>query len=311
MPKSDSATPLRTAALVCFNHRRFVREAVLSALSQTYPSIQVIVVDNGSTDGSRQELQALREEHDFELVLQENAGLVRALNLALSKAKGKYFAVLATDDVWERAKTAIQVAFFEKNPEVQLLSGQVRPIDADGRDVSVPLLVRPGEAKFADLMSIGCFVSGPTIMCLTQTLRDVGGYDESLRIEDFSLALKYTYEGRRVVVLPDVLTRYRRHETNWTLGSMDKDLAEIGQKYRSTPEYRAFYRLYFPTTFWQLVKDGKKRDAWHLLISEPVAWTWRNVGRGLVRMLIPYALVRAVRRLSNRFATSDVAGPGG
>ncbi len=292
--------PLVTAVLVCWNHERFVRAAVESALAQTYPAVQLIVFDNGSTDHSRAELEALRREREFTLILQENVGLVRAINRGLSLAQGKYLTLLATDDLWLSGKTERQVAFLEANADVHLVSGQVECIDQDGKPTGPPVEPRPGEVTFADLMVWGCSVYGPTVMCRVDTLREIGGYDETLRIEDYSMALKLTYSGRRVVALPDVLTLYRRHGNNWTAKSIDPDLAQIGEKYRHTPQYRDFYRRFFPTTFWHLVKDGHKAQALRVLLREPVPWTWRNVGRGMVRLLIPYALIRAYRQLTGR-----------
>jgi glycosyltransferase involved in cell wall biosynthesis len=283
-----------------------VRAAVKSALEQTYARIELIVFDNGSTDGSRAELESLRDRYRFTLILQDNVGLVRALNQALAMAKGKYFAGLATDDVWLADKIARQVAYLEANPRVEMIGGQVDCIDADGNPTGPPLEPRPGEATFADLMSWGCSVYGPTIMCRISTLREIGGFDESLRIEDYSLALRLTHEKRRVVVLPDVFTLYRRHGSNWTGNSIESDLVDIGARYRSTPEYRDFYHRFFPLAFYRLVVEGQKRRALRVLVSEPIPWTWSNAGRGLLRMAVPYVLVRAYRSL--RFKRANTKG---
>lgn len=289
-----------TAILVCWNHERFVRDAVLSALRQTHRNIQLIVFDNGSSDGSRGVLEALRAEHDFTLVCQGNVGLVRALNQGLAMADGKYLEILATDDRWLPEKTAKQVAFLESHPDVHLVAGQVDGIDADGRPGPRHKLERPGEATFDDLMSLGCFVYGPTIMCRVATLHAIGGFDESMRVEDYSLALRLTHEGRRVWVMEDDLTLYRRHGSNWTVRSLDPELREIGARFRHTPQYRVFYRYHFPQAFWHLVKTGRKSEAMRELLTEPVPLTWANVGRGLVRMLIPYVLIRRFRALTGR-----------
>ena len=131
-------------------------------------------------------------------------------------ARGKYLTLLATDDIWLPHKTAKQVAFLEANPDVHLVSGQVECIDADGKATGPTVEPRPGEVTFMDLMSWGCSVYGPTVMTRVPTLRDIGGYDETLRVEDYSMALELTRQGRRVVALPDVLTLYRRHGNNWT-----------------------------------------------------------------------------------------------
>jgi alpha-1,3-rhamnosyltransferase len=297
LQRSDPARPLVTAVLVCWNHARFVRAAVESVIQQTYPNIQLIVFDNGSTDGSRRELEALHAEHGFMLVLQDNIGLVRTLNRGLTMAQGQFFAGLSTDDVWLPRKTEIEVDYLMGHPDVQLVAGQIESIDANGRPSPVPTVKRWGEPTFAELMSKGNYVPGPTVMCRTAILRELDGYDESVRIEDYTLVLKLTHLGHRIVVLPDSLTLYRSHGANWTGRSIDPELHEVGSLYRHTPEYRAFYRFHFPLSFWRLVKDGHKRQALRLLLSEPVPWTWANVGRGLVRMAIPYWFVRIVRML--------------
>ena len=293
-------TPRVTAVLVCWNHVRYVRAAVESVLQQTYPNIQLIVFDNGSTDGSRRELEALRDAHGFTLVLQDNIGLVRTLNRGLAMAEGEFIAPLATDDAWLPHKTALQVGYLRAHPDVELVAGQIESIDAEGRPSPVPTVKRSGEPTFTELMTKGNYVPGPTVMCRVATLRALGGWDESVRIEDYTLVLKLTYLGYRVVVLPDSLTLYRSHGFNWTAKSVDPELHEMGSLYRHTPEYRDFYRFHFPLTFWRLVKDGRKREAMRVLFSEPVPWTWANVGRGLVRMAIPYSLIRGYRVLRGR-----------
>jgi len=297
---SDTPRPLVTAVLVCWNHVRFVRAAVESVLQQTYPNIQLIVFDNGSTDGSRLELEALRAEHGFTLILQDNIGLVRTLNRGLALAQGEYIAGLSTDDIWLPRKTEIEVDYLTKHPDVQLVAGQIESIDENGRPNPVPTVKRWGEPTFAELMTRGNYVPGPTVMCRVSALRDLGGYDESVRIEDYTLVLKLTRRGDRVVVLPDSLALYRSHGANWTGKSIDPELHEMGALFRDTPEYRGFYRFHFPLSFWRLVKDGHKRQALRLLVTEPVPWTWANVGRGMVRMAIPYWVVRLVRSLRGR-----------
>jgi alpha-1,3-rhamnosyltransferase len=298
--EDGNSIPLVTAVLVCWNHAKFVRKAVESVFAQTYPNIELFVFDNGSTDGSREELQRLRSEREFNLFFQDNIGLVPALNLGLEKSNGKYLACLSTDDVWLPDKTAVQVSYLEENPDVHLVAGQIESIDADGNAGPFPTIRRPGEPTFAQLMTEGNLVPGPTIMCRIATLKALGGYDPTLKIEDYPLVLKLTRRGMRVVVLPQSLTLYRFHGSNWTAGSLEKELLEVGAQYRDLPEYRGFYARHFPLSFWRLVLDGRKRDAIRLLFSEPVPLTWRNFGKGALRMLIPYSLVLLVRSLRQK-----------
>jgi glycosyltransferase involved in cell wall biosynthesis len=304
---AQDAEPLVTAVLVCWNHERFVGAAIRSVLEQTYARIQLIVVDNGSVDGSRREIEALRARHGFTVICNDtNLGLVAALNSGLALAQGEFFAVLATDDMWLPEKTSLQVNYFVEHSDVHLLAGQIESIDSEGNFSRVRTVKRWGEPTFQSLMTESNWVSGPTIMCRTATLRELGGYDTSCRIEDYPLVLKLTYRGLRVVVLPDVLTLYRSHATNWTK-SIGPEFYEVGAPYRHTPEYRGFYQLHFPDAVWRLVREGKKREAWQTVLHEPVPWTWKNMGRGIFRMLIPYALIEAYRSLKRTLSSRGEA----
>jgi glycosyltransferase involved in cell wall biosynthesis len=291
-----SGTPMVTAVLVCWNHAPYVRAAVESALGQTHRPLQLIVFDNGSTDGSAAILQQLAREHGFELhLLPSNAGLVPVLNRGLALAAGEYFATLATDDIWLADKTARQVAFFEAHPDVQMVSGQVRTIDEHGRPVDFPATRRPGEVSFADLMRRGCNVAGPTVMCRTATLRAFGGYDESARIEDYAMALRFTHAGHRVVSRDEVDTLYRRHSSNWTGRPLWPELRELGRPYRGDPEYRAFARHSYHGWFRALAAE-QKAQALRLLRDEPLRWSWNDIGVGLLKLLVPAAAARRWRR---------------
>jgi alpha-1,3-rhamnosyltransferase len=154
---------------------------------------------------------------------------------------------------------------------------------------------RPGEVTFRSLMLTGCNVSGPTVMTRTETLRALGGYDERVRVEDYSMALQFTAAGHRVVNTGEVYTLYRRHGNNWTARPIFEDRWLIGQRFRQTPEYPGFVRQNLAGYFRWLAGD-RKRDALRLLFSEPVAWTWRDVGVGLIKLLVPAPLLAWRRR---------------
>jgi len=293
---ADTSLPAVTAVLVCWNHERFVRQAVLSALQQTYPNVQFIVFDNGSTDGSRRELEALAREYSFTLVFQDNIGLVRALNKGLSLASGKYFAPLATDDVWLPDKIERQVMFLEANPDVHMVCGGIQAIDENDHDLGFAAN-RPGEVTFKGLMRNGCSVQGPTVMSRTDTLRHVGGYDENVRVEDYAMALRFTHDGHRVVCLDEVYTKYRRHGKNWTSRPIWPERIEIGYTYRHDPEYAAFVRCNLRGYF-RWLAGQRKGDALRLMLKEPIAWTWDDVGVGLIKLMVPASVLRWRQRRS-------------
>jgi alpha-1,3-rhamnosyltransferase len=297
--KTEAVLPQVTTVMVCWNHEAFVRQAVLSVLDQTLPSHQVIVFDNGSTDGSRGVLEALRRERDFTLICQDNIGLVPALNRGLAMAEGQYFQCLATDDAMLPDKTERQVRYLEANPDVHLVCGQVDVIDEHGRPGGWPATRRPGEVTFDDLMRNGCNVSGPTILCRTDTLRAIGGYDEQALIEDYSLALRLTHMGYRAVCLDEVVTHYRRHGGNWTTRPIWEERRRVGQPYRRTPQYRDFARCNLAGYFRHLA-GRRKREALQLLWQEPFVWSWRELGIGLMKLALPASLQQRSNRQGQR-----------
>ena len=84
----------------CYNHINYVEESILSVLGQSYSDIELIVIDDGSTDGSAELLERLSREYKFRLYIQENCGLTETLNKAIfGYAKGDFIQLLASDDV--------------------------------------------------------------------------------------------------------------------------------------------------------------------------------------------------------------------
>ena len=116
---SSTATPLVSVVIPVFNAERYLRESIDTVLSQDYPEIEIIAVDDGSSDNS----PAILEEYadSIRIVRQENAGSARARNAGIRCANGKYVAFLDADDMWHSAKTRIQVAHLEENPDVGLV----------------------------------------------------------------------------------------------------------------------------------------------------------------------------------------------
>jgi alpha-1,3-rhamnosyltransferase len=284
--------PLVTVVLVCWNHRPYLEAAVRSALEQTYSRIEIIAYDNGSTDGSGEALSELSEFHGFKLIRQDNIGLVSTLNDALRRASGQYFATLATDDIWLPEKIERQVLHMQQNPSIHMLSGAMEVIDASGRSTGTIVKSAPGEKSFERLMSEGCSVHGPTVMCRTETLRALGGYDARTRIEDYAAALHFSKSGYRVVVLDEVCAKYRRHSTNWTGKNIWLDRRELGRIFHKTPQYRSYVKHNLRGYF-RYLSGRDKRAAIELLLNEPIAWSWSDIGIGLFKLMVPGFILRA------------------
>src|SRR5437016_10401011 len=99
--------PLISAVIPSYNYGHFITDAIESALGQTYPHVEIIVVDDGSTDDTREQLAPYSERVCY--IHQENGGLSAARNTGIRAAKGEWIALLDADDVWHPRKLELQM----------------------------------------------------------------------------------------------------------------------------------------------------------------------------------------------------------
>ena len=95
----DERPPLVTAVIASYNHGPYVEASILSVLGQTYPHIELLVIDDGSRDDSVERIRRLQALHGFDFRVQENRGLARMLNEAVARARGSLIAPFGSDDV--------------------------------------------------------------------------------------------------------------------------------------------------------------------------------------------------------------------
>ncbi|NEP88739.1 MAG: glycosyltransferase family 2 protein [Okeania sp. SIO2C2] len=116
--------PLISIIIPVYNGDRYISEAINSVLQQTYNPIEIIVIDDGSTDKTAEVVKSFGSVLKY--FYQENSGTATARNSGISLAKGNFFAFLDADDIWVENKLKIQMEIFNNNPEVDLVFGQVQ-----------------------------------------------------------------------------------------------------------------------------------------------------------------------------------------
>lgn len=121
----------------CFNHASFVAESVMSVLSQTYRNLELIVIDDCSSDNSRRIIErlALRDSRVTLLTHDRNEGLSRARNNGIRRAVGKFIAFCDSDDIWEPEKLSVQVALLDSNPAFDAVYCDAVIIDDEGSPI--------------------------------------------------------------------------------------------------------------------------------------------------------------------------------
>lgn len=215
---TNKALPLVTYAISCYNHESFVAQAIQSIISQTYANIELIIIDDGSTDGSRLEIEKLLDDcrqrlTRFEYRKNQNKGLCASLNEAIEWAQGDYFACLASDDFIYNDKISAQVDYLERQPSAAAVFSNVDVVDDNGKVIRT---YNP-EAKtysFEEVALHKHYLPAVTQLIRTNILKERGGYPEDLKIEDWYMWLALTNQGMQVHRLNQVLAGYRRHANN-------------------------------------------------------------------------------------------------
>jgi glycosyltransferase involved in cell wall biosynthesis len=208
--------PAVSVLMPVYNCERFVRQAVASVLGQTAPDFELIVIDDGSTDGSRRIVERLaRTDPRVRLISRPNAGLTRTLTEALGLARADLIARMDADDVSARDRFAKQLAYLRAHPECVAVGGRATIIDPDGWTIypHVPPETHE-ELEAFHLQAVGGGIVHPAVMMRRAALDAVGGYRPEFEpAEDYDLWLRLAEVGR-LHNLTDVLLRYRVHDKN-------------------------------------------------------------------------------------------------
>jgi glycosyltransferase involved in cell wall biosynthesis len=201
--------PAVSVLLPVHNGERFLRDALDSVLAQNLTDIEVLVVDDGSTDGTRALLAAHRDER-LRVLGQEHAGLVAALERAVREARAPLLARMDADDVSLPERLQRQAAFLEANPRVGLVGCGVEVIDESGRAEGTVLLPLGDGDLRRRLLLRNPFTHGSVVL-RREALEEAGGYCAGHGAnEDYDLWRRIARRWELAAV-PEVLYRYRRH----------------------------------------------------------------------------------------------------
>jgi glycosyltransferase involved in cell wall biosynthesis len=195
-------TPLVSVIIPTYNRAGCIGEAVESALNQTYKDFEIIVVDDGSTDNTKEVLEPCLDRIRY--LYQNNAGVSAARNLGIQEASGQWVAFLDSDDVWMPEKLAVQMSFVHKHPQVVLHSVNARvPKEGFRAETSYAhsnfaLTEHKGiiERPFVVSLLHSTLVMPPTVVCKKDAAQAAGLFDESLSIyEDFDFMCRMATQG--------------------------------------------------------------------------------------------------------------------
>ncbi|RRJ84493.1 glycosyltransferase [Aestuariirhabdus litorea] len=219
-----SPKPLVSIVIPCYNHEKYVQKCIVSVMEQDYENIELIIIDDGSKDGSVSKIEELVEECEgrfvrFEFRARPNKGLCATLNEAIEWCKGEFYSAIASDDMMLPGKTSLQVQYFQKHPECDAVFGGMYIIDDNGKVVKTRKGFN-GFVSFKDLFLMKRSLATPTQMIRLKKLTSAGLYPQGLYIEDWYMWLRISHAGSIISSLDTPLIYYRRHESNMS-GKVD------------------------------------------------------------------------------------------
>jgi len=201
------ANPLISCIIPVFNGERYLGEALDSILAQTYRPIEIIVVDDGSTDGTG-ELGA-RYGDRIRYFRQNNEGAPTARNAGLSAARGAFVAFLDSDDLWHPDKLERQMGRFEVRPELDLCVTHLQRFWIPELETERK---RFQDHRFAEVLP-GYITQ--TLLARRNVFDSVGSFNTSRRVGDpMDWFLRAAEQGVVMELLPDLLVYQRMHESN-------------------------------------------------------------------------------------------------
>jgi glycosyltransferase involved in cell wall biosynthesis len=199
-----------------FNRARYIRQTLESVLNQSYPNIELIVVDDGSTDGTREVL----ESYTGKLTLlqhpdRQNRGQSASINLGLDHASGDYIGILDSDDYIESGKIEDQVKFFQHYPDIGLVYCNGTAVNNNGEFLYDIYAANHREENKPENILLDCYIHLPSNSLIRMPiLKKAGRFDETLRAaQDHDMLIRIA-EITRFGYINKPLYHYRRHENS-------------------------------------------------------------------------------------------------
>lgn len=281
--------PLVTVIIASYNHGPYIEQCILSVVQQTYPHIELLVIDDGSSDDSVLRIDRLREQYGFDFRVQKNQGLTHTLNDAVARSKGSLIAPFGSDDVMLPERIAKQVAYMQDKPEVGICAGNIELIDSQGAlypETRQRRSIAFRRLDFDDVfMERKPYPPAPTLLFRKQALEQVGGFDPEIRLEDLLIELKITHAGYYIDCLGEVLAQYRKHGANSSKNTpfMVDSILRSYALFKEHPQYE-FVRTRFLSSMFLKCANRDRSYARQLLKQIPFRHWNKKTWRGLARL---------------------------
>jgi glycosyltransferase involved in cell wall biosynthesis len=239
--------PLVSVIIPVFNAGPFIKETLNSVIAQTYRDIEIIVINDGSTDNS---LEAIRSIGDRRINVQSipnSGGPARPRNNGMKMAHGEYIAFLDSDDIWLPSKLEKQVSFLQGRPEVGLVYPLYQHFDENGDEFEIFPRERRrfsgGGEKFFQYLLKESEIPTSGILMRRELTEKIGLFDEhplATAVEDFDYLLRASF-FTSAACLEEVLLKYRRNPTSISKASLTTKMRRLQYVYCKHRNHMSFF----------------------------------------------------------------------
>ena len=304
-----SVNPLISVIIPAFNHEEFIGEALDSVLDQTYRNLEVIVVDDGSTDNTKEVLK--RYEEEIKYIYQQNRGVSSARNRGIAISRGEFIAFLDADDIWLPEKLEVQLNLMEGEGSIGLVGCGRYGMDYSGNTMEGLLGKNySNHVEFLNQLLIGNIFRGGSTGAFVkkECFEKVGLFDESMRFgEDWDMWIRIA-KLYKVRFVDKPMVKVRQHDSPKgyrNLKTMESNIRRLIKKnedlYPWSIKRKAYSRMYTDMAM-HCLNEKKKLKAAFFLISAICSYPLR-INRGdrkiklLLRSMIPDIAYQGIKTL--------------
>lgn len=241
---------LVTVGIALYNHQNYIEKCINSILTQTYKNIEIIIINDGSSDNSFDVVKNIVEKQKYNkniiLKSRENKGMCNTLNEIAHQANGKYISFIGSDDYWKSNKIEDQVKFLEKNSDLALVhSNSIKVNEFDDEIGKLDFSKKKNSGMIYKSIIYGeGGINTPSHLYRTRIFKEIGYYDPTFKFEDTDFWLRLT-SRYKIGFINEYHTYYRWHGDNLStsqnmLKFYYEELLKIYKKNIIEPELRKY-----------------------------------------------------------------------
>ena len=279
--------------IISYNHEQFIEKAIESVLFQTYKDIELIIVDNNSSDNTREILNQYKDVYNIKVIyLENNTGITGGINEGLKYVSGEFVSFFASDDIMVSNRIELQVNALRKEPEAIACFGNMLRINSDGSINKRGLLPMVGFKWWAlnDILTNRICLYSPTQLYRADIFTsDSINFPTEVRVEDIWLYFKLLNTGYKFITIPYLLTMYRVHDNNTPTRykMMMQEKIKILNDYKNEAFYKKALNFIYLEHFSNFGSTSKK-DALRILPKVILNIKSKYLYIGLIRLLFDW-----------------------